>query len=112
MTLNAYPGGDIPQIFNLVSLQDLAVTVNNLLRGKVNVAAEFTPAAATTSTVVTDARITPQSIFLIEPTSAAGAAELAGGGMYVDLADRGAGTCTITHTTGAAGELFRLLIVS
>lgn len=112
MTLNQYTGiaTDKPDAFQQV--KNLAVRFNQMLQGKFNVAVEFTPVAATTSTVITDARLTPNSVLLIEPTSSGGAVELAAGSMFVDTANRGQGTCTITHSTGAAGNLFRLVILA
>ena len=112
MALNFFTGVayDSPDIGRLA--RDIATRFNQLLQGKLNVAVEFTPAVATTSTVVTDTRLTPRSILLIEPTSSAGAIEKAAGTMFVAAADRGAGTCTITHSVGAAGELFRLVILA
>ena len=112
MTLQAYPGVRFDSSDMTRLVRQMSTLFNNLLRGKVNIGVEFTPAAATTSTDVTDVRIGPDSIFIIEPTSSAGAAELAAGTMFVDAADRGAGECTITHSTGAANELFRLVILS
>lgn len=111
MTTNTFLGFSIGDQDTRAAIRQLVARVNNLLRGKFNVAVEFTPAAATTSTVVNDSRITPNSTVLIEPTSTAGAAELAGGGMFVDAAARGDQTCTVTHTTGAANQLFRLVIL-
>jgi hypothetical protein len=90
----------------------MSTLFNNLLRGKLNVAVEFTPAVAAVSTVVRDSRISPTSIFLIEATSSAGAVELAAGTMFVAAADRGVEECTVTHSAGAASQLFRLVILS
>lgn len=112
MALNAYTGVAFDSIDTRRLVRDLCTLFNQLLQGKLNAAVEFTPAAATTSTVVTDVRITPNSLFIIEPTSSGGAAELAAGTMFVAAADRGAGTCTVTHSTGAADELFRLVILA
>lgn len=111
MTLDIFPGVTFDRDDSRVFLRQVATTVNNLLKGKVNAAVEFTPAAATTSTLVTDLRISPLSVLLIEATSAAGAVELASGAMFIDITDRGAGECTITHSVGAATELFRLIIL-
>jgi len=112
MALNSYTGVafDSPDAKRLI--RDLATRINQLLLGKINVAVEFTPDVAATSTVITDTRITPNSLFIIEPTSSAGAIELAAGTMFIAVANRGAGTCTVTHSTGAAEELFRLVILA
>ena len=112
MTLNNYPGvaPDLPTSPQL--LKNLAIRINQLLIGKVNIAVEFTPVALATTTVITDSRLTPNSVLLIEPTSAAGSTELASGAMFVDSADREAGECTVTHSVGAATELFRLVILA
>ena len=111
MALNPYLGFAIGDHDGPGAIRQLLARVNNILRGKINAVVEFTPVAATTSTVVDDTRITPLSVFLIEPTSSGGAVELAAGTMYVDLPTRGDQTCTVTHSTGAAGELFRLVIL-
>lgn len=112
MALDNFPGvrfasSDVERL-----VRQLSTLFNNILRGKLNIAVEFTPAAATTSTDIVDARIGPNSIFIIEPTSSGGAVELAAGTMFVAAADRGAEECTVTHSTGAADELFRLVVLS
>jgi len=111
LALNPFLGFSVADLDTQGAIRQLITRINNILRGKVNAAVEFTPAAATTSTVVNDSRITPNSVFLIEPTSAGGATELASGAMYVDAATRGDKTCTVTHSVGAATELFRLVIL-
>ena len=111
MALNPFLGFGVGDTDTQGAIRQLIARINNMLRGKINAAVEFTPDPATTSTVVDDTRITPNSIFLIEPTSSAGAIELAAGTMYVDAATRGDQTCTVTHSTGAADQLFRLVIL-
>jgi hypothetical protein len=112
MPIQSFPGVRFSNIDVHSLVRQMATLFNNMLRGKLNVAVEFTPAVATTSTVVDDSRIGPDSIILIEPTSAGGATELASGAMFIADADRGVETCTVTHSTGAASELFRLVILS
>ena len=112
MALNAYTGVAVDNIDIRRLAREIATRFNALLQAKMNMAVEFTPVAATTSTVITDTRITPNSILLIEPTSSGGATELAAGSMFVAAANRGAGTCTVTHSTGAASNLFRLVILA
>ena len=112
MTLQAFPGVRFSSTDTERLVRQISTLFNNVLRGKVNVAVEFTPAVAATSSVVLDSRIGPDSIFIIEPTSSAGAVELAAGTMFVAAADRGVEECTVTHSTGAASELFRLVILS
>lgn len=112
MTIQSFPGVTFSSADTARLVRQMSTLFNNLLRGKLNIAVEFTPAAATTSTDVDDSRIGPDSIFIIEPTSSGGASELASGSMFVAAADRGNGTCTVTHSTNAANELFRLVIFS
>lgn len=111
MALNQY-NGVAPAIGDQLQLiRAMAIKINQLLLGKINIAVEF-EAAVGTSTDVNDARITPNSVFIIEPTSSDGAVELAAGTMFVAAADRGDKTCTVTHSTNAATETFRLIIIS
>ncbi|MDB4306180.1 hypothetical protein N9980_01280 [bacterium] len=112
MTIQGFPGVRFSNNDTTSLLRQMATLFNNLLRGKLNVAVEFIPAALDTSTTVTDSRIGPDSILIIEPTSSAGAVEIAAGTMFIDAADRGVEQCTVTHSTGAASELFRLVILS
>lgn len=70
-------------------------------RGKLELAGEITLTANVASTTVTDMRISPQSIIVWHPTTANAAAELANGTMYVTDANMGNGTMTITHANNA-----------
>lgn len=54
--------------------------------------------ANATSTTVTPAVVTSQSVILFDPLTANAALELTSGSMYVAEADRSTGSFTITHT--------------
>jgi hypothetical protein len=65
--------------------------------------------AGTATTVVTDPTVTPDTVILFDPLTAAAAAELAAGTMYVLAADRLLGSFTITHSAGTTDCIFRWL---
>jgi len=66
-------------------------------KGKIECVTAITLTASAASTVLTDIRISPQSVLIFDPLTANAAAELAAGTLYVLKADRGDGTATLTH---------------
>lgn len=64
-----------------------------------------------TFTAVEDGRLTYSGAGILDPLNAAAATELATGDVYIAEADRLNGEWTITHPAGAAGRLYRLLII-
>lgn len=82
----------------------LAQTANQIMRGAINSVGEVTLLENDTSTVVTDPLMHPNRMILFDPLTANAAAEIAAGGMLVALADRGAGTFTITHANAATTD--------
>ena len=87
---------DIPKI---------AEAVHQLTRSRDG---EVTLTAGTT-TIVADPTVTPDTVILFDPLTAAAAAELAAGTMYVLAADRLLGSFTITHSAGTTDCIFRWL---
>ena len=72
-----------------------------LRRGKLECVVEFTLAAGAATTVLTDERLSPQSVVLLDPKTANAAAEKAAGTVYCLTANRGVGTWTFTHANNA-----------
>lgn len=89
--------------------QDVQQVVNNILAGKQNNCATVTLANSATTTVVADYLVGPESAILFMPTTAAAAAELAAGGMYVSA--RAANTFTITHASASTTRSFTYVVV-
>lgn len=89
--------------------RDVATVVNNILSGKQNNTGSVTLAIATTTTAVTDYIVGPESVILLMPTNAAGAAELAAGGMYVSA--RAKNTFTITHANAGTTRTFDYVVI-
>jgi DNA-binding beta-propeller fold protein YncE len=64
------------------------------------------------STVLSDVRISPQSVLAFHPRTANAAAELGNGTLYVTDANMGNGTATITHANNAqVDRSFRVAII-
>lgn len=86
--------------------------LQQMRKGKIECVAEFTLTANVGSTVLTDSRISPQSVIVWHPTTANAAAELAAGTMYITDANMGNGTATVTHANNAQTDRsFRLAII-
>lgn len=80
--------------------------------GKLECVAELTLTAGAASTVITDIRISPQSVIVWHPRTANAAAEMAAGTMYITDANMGGGTATVTHANNAQTDRdFRLAII-
>jgi hypothetical protein len=65
---------------------------------------EVTLATGSTTTVVTDPTVTPDTVFIFDPMTATAAAELVAGTFYVLAADRLLGSFTITHGSSAVTD--------
>lgn len=77
--------------------RELALVVNNLLSGKMNIVNSFTITANAATTTLSDKRIGPSSIVLIMPTTANAAAALAS--TYFTGFTKAA--CTVNHANNA-----------
>ena len=73
-------------------------------KGKLECVTQVTLTASAASTVLTDSRISPQSVLVFDPLTANAAAEKAAGTLYVTTANRGDGTATITHANAASTD--------
>ena len=101
MTVRGYDG--LPRNADLPRVVDASNRHNN---GKLNCVAELTLTANTTTTTLTDARISPQSHINLAPLSANAAAEH----WWVSAQDNG--TATITHANAATTDrTFNVLII-
>lgn len=81
-------------------------------RGKTENVGEVTLTANAATTVLSDRRISPQSVIVWHPRTANAAAELAAGTMYVTDANMGSGTATITHANNAQTDRqFRYAVI-
>lgn len=82
--------------------------VNRLINGKMNIRGTVTlPTDASTTTVVDDPRVGPESIILLMPTTAAAATEYVTGSVYISSRDTANKQFTITHSnSGVAARTF------
>lgn len=85
--------GDTNQPFDLQRLFE------SLLAGKTNTVAEVTLTASSTSTVVGDELVSPQSIVILSPSTASAAA------VSPFVSSYGTETFTITHTSSIAVDM-------
>ena len=85
------------------NIPDIAEAVHRVTRNRWG---EVTLATGTTTTVVTDPTVTPDSVIILVPLTASARSET----MYVLAADQLLGSFTITHTNSAvADRTFRWL---
>jgi hypothetical protein len=81
-------------------------------RGKLECVVEFTLTPNTTTTVLYDERLSPQSVVSLDPKTANAATEKAAGTVYCLAANRLNSQWTFTHANNAqADRLFQLSIV-
>lgn len=82
--------------------------INRILNGKINIRGTVTlPTDASTTTVVDDPRVGPESIIQLMPTTAAAATEYVTGSVYISDRDTANKQFTITHSnSGVAGRTF------
>jgi hypothetical protein len=106
MTIQKFKHLQPPPSFS--NLTDVEIYVRNLhdalfriQQGKIQCVGEITLTANAAATVLTDSRISIQSAILFDPRTANAATEYHGGTMYILDANRGKGTCTITHANNA-----------
>jgi len=74
-----------------------AITINNVMDGKINSTGQITLTASATTTTLTDARIGANSVLLFMPQTAN--ARTALNGLYIT--NRGNGSCTVNHPSSA-----------
>jgi hypothetical protein len=79
------------------NIPDIAETVHRLSRNRWG---DVTLATGTTTTVVTDPTVTPDSVISLVPRTASAEAET----MYVLAADQLLGSFTITHSNSAVAD--------
>lgn len=92
----------------------VARTVNLLLQGKLNAVTTVTLTANTTTTTITDARITSSSFIGFMPKTANAAAALANLYVSAQMGSNGtvAGSATLTHANNAQTDrTFNVLII-
>ncbi len=105
-----YPGvptslGDQEQWLRLI-----AVTLNNVLQGKLLATGAVTLGASVGSTTLTDSRIGPNSFIAFMPTTANAATEIGAGTLYVSA--RTTGIATLTHANNAQTDrVFTYLVI-
>ena len=93
-------------------LRRLYEVLQQMRRGKTENTGEFTLTASVASTVLSDTRISPQSVIVWHPRTANAAAELANGTMYITDANMGSGTATVTHANNAqVDRTFRYAVI-
>lgn len=107
MSAQGYPG-----IYRGADPAVIADKINQMNQGKINVTLDITLTASAAHTTVTDPRIGITSNILWTPTSAHAAAEIAAGGMDLDLTTLKSGSVNINHANNAQTDrTFRLTII-
>jgi hypothetical protein len=107
-TTGAYPGVAPFDEDEAKHRRQLAVVVNNLLRGKMNNTSTFTLAANAATTTLTDSRIGANSTILLHPTTANAAAAMATTYFSAFLK----GSCTVNHANNAqVDKTFRYAVI-
>lgn len=81
--------------------RQLATKLNQVNQGKFNCTIEVTLKASSTTTTITDVRISPFSVILWMPVTAHAAAEIAAGGLYIPESTMLNGSAVIQHANNA-----------
>lgn len=105
MSLNERRG--YPLVRN-TSNENLAIVINDIRKGQLNITSTITLTASTTNTTLIDERIHPNSYiqFMAETANAAVAKE------FIWISDRVNGQCKINHVSNAAVDQdFSILII-
>lgn len=90
--------------------REIAIAVNQSLRGKTNNTGRVTLNTSTGTTTISTKLCTPESKVILFPESAAGAAELGAGTIYIS--QRLEGSFLIAHAnSGTGGRIFAWLVV-
>lgn len=93
-------------------LTRVSTTLNEVLRGRLNVSGTITLTASAASSTLTDDRISVNSIIMLSPTTANAAAELGNGTLFVAESGRANGSVVITHANNAQTDrTFRFAII-
>jgi hypothetical protein len=93
-------------------LRRLYEVLQQMRRGKLEMVGEFTLTANVASSVLTDSRISKQSVIVWHPRTANAAAEMAAGTMYITDANMGTGTATVAHANNAQTDRqFRYAVI-
>ncbi len=108
----ASPGNDsAPALFR--HAVEMARAVGLLLQGKTNNTGTLTLTANAASSVLSDPRLTINSLVLFDPMTANAAAELAAGTLYTLTANRNNLVWTVTHANAVSTDrTFRYMIVA
>ena len=91
------------------TVRQISDAVNNIIDGKINATGSVTLTDNSATSVVTDQRVSADSVILFMPTNSGGATELASGSMYVS--SRGKQTFTITNTNSATSRTFDYIVI-
>lgn len=83
-------------------IRKIAESVRGIMNGKINATGTVTLTVSSTTTVISDLRIGPNSVIVPMATTANAAAELAANGWHVS--SRGKQTATLTHANNAQAD--------
>ncbi len=95
-------------------MRRVAITINNLRQGKMNVTGDITltTSVATTTIALAPGKLGEDSIVLFEPTTSNAASELYGGTMFVSTKDVVNKKVHITHANNSNNDrIFRYAII-
>lgn len=96
MPQNQFPGVPVDKASDVEHRRDLARAVNGLLRGERNATGQVTLTASSTTSTISDSRITADTVAILMPLTAHAAAAVAG--LWQTAA---AGAITLTHASTA-----------
>lgn len=96
-------------------VRNIAHTLNQVIKGKLNASVSVTLAANATSTTLTDSRIGGFSAIELVPQTFNAVAELASGNLYISNLLSGSagagGSCTINHSNNAQTDRTFLAVI-
>jgi len=87
--------------------RETAEVVNNILAGKINATGTFTVTNSATTTVISDYRVSAETVILLMPTTSHAAGEIAG--TYVSA--RTKNSFTVTHPNATTSRIFEYIAI-
>lgn len=94
------------------NMRFLAEAIRNIFFLRLDAVGEVTLSSSSSTTAVTDIRVTKDSGIVFQPMTANAAAEIGNGTMYTLEANMGEGAFTITHANNAQTDrVFRYIVM-
>jgi len=112
MAVSEFPAPPVDLTDGDMHRRQIAISVNQILTGKINNVLDVTLAASAASTTITDARIGVNTALIFTPTTANASAEIGAGTIYVVTTSRVNGSVAVTHANNSQTDrTFKVILV-